>query len=458
MGSSREVFAVFGMSKSVLFVAGAGVLLAVLVILAIRGTAEQQQVPLSDGRLLTIEAVTFGTNHVVGWNDWWLVPLRKILPNSVVQILTPTKGQSRQSTDRPALVVWVHARDATGKYVDCQGVRASFIDEQGDVYPANTAAHGAFANGFNREAHIFYVFPRRSALLKLQLSPFRSVAASTVLIPNPGRNNVALNWTAEAIPATRRVDDIDFTLASLAIHTNGGPRDWWSPQSLHWEPAFRVEQSGTNATSWELPEWGAEDVTGNRGKTLGLHERLQRLRATAYPKPDAVTANARRWQLPLVRLPATTAGVQWNSNRLVRDFSITVIGLFPAGSYTFSDGQLTNLPGRVSSMNGWTGMGRQVFPGRWQWWSTHGATNYTAFVRLPPRGTDQRVAVGLTYKEGEKGLRTTWGRSDAGNGVTAFVFTGLPGEVQQVQMEVVLLEALHAEFVVRPPLEQLARP
>jgi hypothetical protein len=61
------------MVKSVLLVAmtvaGAGIVLTLLVKLIPLGTADQRQVLLSDGRLFRIEAVTFGTNHVVGWGD-----------------------------------------------------------------------------------------------------------------------------------------------------------------------------------------------------------------------------------------------------------------------------------------------------------------------------------------------------------------------------------------------------
>ena len=46
-----------------------------LVVLVVSSSTEQKKVRLSDGRLFHIEAVTFGTNHVVGVNDWWLVPL-----------------------------------------------------------------------------------------------------------------------------------------------------------------------------------------------------------------------------------------------------------------------------------------------------------------------------------------------------------------------------------------------
>lgn len=139
------------MLRRVLLVAvilvAAGIVLTLLVKLIAPATDEQREVRLSDGRLFRIEAVTFGTNHVVGRGDWWLVPLRKLLPNAAIQFLTPTRGQSRQATDSPTLIVWVHARDASGKYVDCQGVRASFVDDQGDVYPANSYAHGCVFQG-----------------------------------------------------------------------------------------------------------------------------------------------------------------------------------------------------------------------------------------------------------------------------------------------------------------------
>ena len=53
-----------------------------------------------DGRLFRIEAVTFGTNHVVGHSDWWLFPLRKILPDRIIQFLAERErsvAQPRQA-------------------------------------------------------------------------------------------------------------------------------------------------------------------------------------------------------------------------------------------------------------------------------------------------------------------------------------------------------------------------
>ena len=81
------------------------VLIAVLAGIALwRRANKSPELRFSNGRIFRIEAVSFGTNHVVGIYDWWNVPLRKILPNSFLQHLTPERGQSRDDTQEPALV------------------------------------------------------------------------------------------------------------------------------------------------------------------------------------------------------------------------------------------------------------------------------------------------------------------------------------------------------------------
>jgi hypothetical protein len=284
------------MRRRLLLGASVVLILALLGFVVFFRKGELVEVRLADGRIFRIEAVTFGTNHVVGWSDAWLVPLRKILPARWIQFITPRHGQSRQSTERPVLVLWVHALDAAKtKYVDCQGVQAMFVDERGDVYPANWTSHGSFSGGFNRQAHIFQVFPRRPERLELRLKPRRSNESSMVMIPNPARRTDAAAWTPEGIPATHRVGDLEFTLESLVIQTNGGPTRSWEPDSRHWQPVFKLTKGGQPATNWDLPEWEweAEDPTGNRGKTLGLHEPVLKFIATSRPKLEGVADAAK---------------------------------------------------------------------------------------------------------------------------------------------------------------------
>jgi hypothetical protein len=439
------------MRRRLLLGISAALILTLLAFLVISRKGELPEVRLADGRVFRIEAITFGTNHAVGRSDSWIVPLRKILPAGWIQFITPTRGRSSLSTERPALVVWVHALDgAKTNYVDCQGAQAMFVDEHGDVYPANGTSHGSFGGGFNRQANIFQVFPRRAEKLELRFRPWRSTESSTVSIQNPAVRMDAAAWTPEGIPATRQVGGLEFTLESLVIQTNGGLARYWEADSRHWQPVFRLTQDGKPATNWEAPEWEVEDATGNRGRTLGLHEPLLRFIATSRPGPEAVTEAAKRWRLPLVSLPTTTNGIQWNTNRLLGDVAVTVFGLFPPGAYTFSRGQLTNAPVPTAANAGWTGMSVQTSPGKWQHWQTHTTTNYTAFVRRIVSNPEQRIAVGLHDPQGQ----VLWSEASAGDqqrGIIAFVFTGSLG-TNQTALEIVLLEPLQAEFVVKPPV------
>src|SRR2546427_369266 len=186
------------------------------------------------------------------------------------------------------------------------------------------------------------------------------------------------------------------------------------------------------------PEWEAEDATGNRGRTLGLHEPLLKFIATSRPRPDAVTEGSKRWRLPVVSLPTKTNGIQWNTNRLLGDVAITVFGLFPPGAYTFSQGQLTNAPGRTMANVGWTGLSKQISPGKWQHWHTHTTTNYTAYVRRIVSNPEQRIAVGLSDEQGQ----VLWSEASTGDergGILAFVFNGSPG-TNQAALEIIVLE------------------
>jgi hypothetical protein len=175
------------------------------------------------------------------------------------------RGRSEVTSEEPALVVWLYARDGqSGKFVDCQGLRAALIDEHGDVYPATRSGWHGLGYGFNRQAWTFLVFPRRSATLELQLGSWRSEEHHSVAFRNPAPPPPAPAWTPESLPAVRRVGDLEFTLESLVIRTNGGKERYWEPVSRHWEPGVRLTANGSAAEQWEPLAWQAEDPTGHR--------------------------------------------------------------------------------------------------------------------------------------------------------------------------------------------------
>lgn len=92
---------------------------------------------------------------------------------------------------------------------------------------------------------------------------------------------------------------------------------------------FRLTQHGEPAADWLPPIWEAEDETGNRGQTLGLHEPLLKFIAIVYSNPDSVNDTNHCWELPPFKLPLPATGIQWNTNRHLGDASVIVrnIGL-----------------------------------------------------------------------------------------------------------------------------------
>jgi hypothetical protein len=98
------------------------------------------QVALADGRILQIEAVTFGTNHEVGRKSVALQRFGPWLPSVVRDYLTPKWPHAQIRRAKPGLVVWVNALDAvTGTNVDCQGIRVEFVDKHGDLFGTETS-------------------------------------------------------------------------------------------------------------------------------------------------------------------------------------------------------------------------------------------------------------------------------------------------------------------------------
>jgi hypothetical protein len=133
------------------------------------------EVEFADGRIIRVEAVTYGTSHVVGRSASWVGPLRKVLPSRLATVLISSREQSRLETEIPSLVVWLHAFDPEKQiYLDSQGLQIMLVDEHRDVYPSNSSAHFSFGSGFNRQAHVFAVFPRRPSKLNLHLKPWRA--------------------------------------------------------------------------------------------------------------------------------------------------------------------------------------------------------------------------------------------------------------------------------------------
>jgi len=208
----------------------------------------------------------------------------------VYDLLAPKYPRSVVHLDQPGLVVWVNAIDpATGKQVDCQGIRVEFIDEHDDLFGQDTSSWFG-GNGFWRVGHVFHAFPRTQRELTFQVTPWRSNETVQVKFPNPYVVTPA-RWSGQPLPQQKRAGDLEIVLTRLTLSTNGGPKNHWESPARYWESAWELRQGGQPATGWDAPEWISEDPSGIASKTpvgSGSNFRAISIVVSRQPKSSAL--------------------------------------------------------------------------------------------------------------------------------------------------------------------------
>lgn len=409
---------------------------------------------LSDGRILQIEGVTFGTQHHIGRKSM-VEPVQPWLPGGVVKFFSPPYPRSDITLDEPGLVVWVNAIDpTTGNHVDCQGIRMEFVDEHGDLFGQKSSSWSG-SPGFWRAGHIFTAFPRTQPTLTLQVSCWKKTNSPVrIQIPNPCVTTPS-KWIARPPPQQLQVGGLEVELASLELRTNGGPKKYWETPCKYWEPVWKLRSHGEPASGWDKPEWTAADPTGNQGQFLGLHQPMLRFSAEFYPSATNLADS-----ILLGRLAETNvANPQTNAWRdlIITNGSaqLTVLGLFPAGTYVFTEGRLETNPAirmgatKGGAPSGWVGQSQRVSPIKVKYWEGHYTPVPVVYIHTPALPSKERLGLRLRDEQGRYWLARPepQGPSD---GIWPFLVE-LPPEAKVVSGEVVLLKPIRAEFTVQTP-------
>lgn len=414
-------------------------------------------IPLWNGQQLRIEAVTFGTNGVLGPRNHAGDIFGRWLPHSVVDWLSPTVGQTRWSTEVPQLTVWLNGFDpATGRFVDCQRFRVELVDESGDIFPSEEKSWHGFPK-FSRVGHGFSAFPRRSERLQLRITPYSTNTPYTVIIPNPGRVQQTPAWPSTPPPQSVNDDGIEIHLADLVRKTNGAPDRFWESPSVHWWPQILLRADQKPTTGWLDPEWWAEDPTGNRGRTLGLHEPIQRFHIQAFPSVTNAILDRLAVTLPTVSLNALGNGMFWDRTATTGPVVFDAVGLLPPGMHLFTGGKYTTNPppgGPPTAVgggapSGWVGVSAQSSPKRVQIWDGHYTPVPTLYLRAPTIPGDDRMGVRI---RDERGRLWTAEPEEQGRrqNVRPFLLK-LPPDVRVITPEVVFIRPRTATFTVRVP-------
>ena len=413
------------------------------------------EMPLGDGRILHIEGVTYGTQHRMGSSSV-LERFRPWLPGRLAAFFGMDRTAHTITLDRPGLVVWVNASSAvSGTNVDCQGIRMEFVDQNGDLFGAETSSWFG-GQAFWRVGHVFYSYPRDERELTLRVTAWREGKASSAKVRNPHVFQPA-NWAGNSLPQSTNVGGMEIWLSELIVRTNGGQQKYWEVPASYFEPVWECRQNGKPAAGWAKPEWIAEDSIGNRGQFLGVHQPVLRFFATAYPEATNPQVAQLIATLPQTDLATLSTNLWWNKTNSVAANQVVVLGLFLRGTHTFSEGNYESNSTAVlgpggGSPSGWTGMSRRISPLREYESHSHYTPDPVLYIRYDRPAPDPN---GLSAESGRLAVRFRddhgqyWvaKAEDAVDGINPFLVEVPPG-VTNVVPEVVWLKPVQANFFV----------
>jgi hypothetical protein len=245
---------------------GVAVALVAGVWLALR-TSPERTGTLAGGRVVTLEAVTYGTEHRFVHGPALARVLAPILPPNWrkrlgVEVIT-------RQTDQPSLRVWVKWRGGDANQREL--VDASVFDEYGiesEPVRSDTTLYITEPPRGAIRSWQFLNWPRRDRIVVLRLyargNAYDPLRLAEFRFKNPAGRSYP-EWKAPVLPSQENDGGWEFSLTRLtageAVPDRLKPqRGWIAPWN---RAAFSVSRDGQASDSWIVPSLTLRDATGN---------------------------------------------------------------------------------------------------------------------------------------------------------------------------------------------------
>ncbi len=235
-------------------------------------------VALPDGTVLTLEKVSFGTEHHFQHGTFWQRQIWRLSPalGSRLNVSRPGEQQHRSST--PALCLFFY-RSAAPSNSWPEDLFVTICDENGVEYApgfigwSSPLGTGPRAFGDERlEVRYAEHFPRRAQTLllrayswsRINAGDIRFINAGEVQIPNPAFASFPV-WTPEPLPTIRRAGDLEVTLTNLEVVVDPQEKLRLNKKNLRTglRAGLRITNNGELSTNWEVESIRLGDATGN---------------------------------------------------------------------------------------------------------------------------------------------------------------------------------------------------
>jgi hypothetical protein len=307
----------------------------VLFILTVGGIAlavfsSRKAIRLSDGTQMISVTADFGTNHPYTMRESRLgLALRPLFPTSVLRLVSRPRKEVGVQSSQEILVITLltsspERRSHPRGILNLRGLQAQLVDEHGCVFAVSGTS--TFDNGIERACQFqFPDFPRRAAKLNVLVTSSGSPTETIQFkVANPLGPKPAPRWQADALPASRTVGDLTFTLESAKAISGDG----------RW---FQLTRNGRFVDDWTGVDFQIEDSHGNLGRPRCLCEPACRVRALAWPNGNARFENSNVFLILETKLPPGGSIAELRTNCVVNGLKLKLVALAAPGVYSISN-------------------------------------------------------------------------------------------------------------------------
>lgn len=386
---------------------------------------------LADGRVITLEKVSYGLTHQ--WAGGLKERVANWLPYRVGRLIGIRGGGGSISFGKPGMVLWVSCYDpAQRKYVAGSWGGVEAVDEHGCVFRSGgwgTTGSGDFvAICLNVANH-----PRRQKEFKVRLLDQNEKAVAEFAVENPGWKATP-EWTPDRLPCTKTNGDLTATLIRVSAPA---------------KPEIEIRQNGKPAGDWMVKEVEWEDAGGNESAKLCRYEPAWKARAALFRKPESEFGAEEVWTLKNLKVLGSGETTPLGLSGQAGGMTLQVIAAGGPGRYETSNGVfVSNTPWKEGMTEGMsTSSGPSANGQEYVTVQRFGSASF--FVLLKASGWAAHRRLFLRVRD-DQGRVTTSDQFNGGNDSYVYRFQVAP-DAKVIDVDFIVQTGRQFDFLVKPP-------
>jgi hypothetical protein len=163
-------------------------------------------------------------------------------------------------------------------------------------------------------------------------------------------------WTAEPLPATKKAQDLNVTLAGLTVDRSESTQGAHTRARYNVTPALNVTRDGSPEVVPSVPDFQYEDAFGNTAGQwdcrLNFHEPAWKLNLRLWPGEQANPDPGSEWTVSGVTLPVAKTAALIRQTATVQGMTIEVLAVGGGDEVTYTSALAPGRHGFNSSSSG----------------------------------------------------------------------------------------------------------